>query len=141
MKNRISFYTLVLGFFLFLGVETIQAQPQTLAVVTDTITNTEVDTVALSYVLDAKGDVYDVSYQIVARQLSGTTNLTAKHIVSNSLTGTNWTITTDSLDLDGASNGVITVRDVPNARAGLRIVGTGTQSTEYKIYTRLVRRE
>lgn len=141
MKNRISFYTLVLGFFLFLGVETIQAQPQTLAVVTDTITNGEVDTVALAYVLDAKGDKYDVSYQVVARQLSGTTNLTCKSMLSNALTGNVWTVTTDSLDLDGSSNGLLQLSNLPNARSALQITGTGTQSTEYKIYTRLVRRE
>lgn len=142
MKKRISLiFNMVLGLLFLLGVGTIHAQPQTLAVVTDTITNTEVDTVALAYVLDAKGDVYDVSYQIVCRQLSGTTNLTSKHIVSNSLTGNIWTITTDSIDNDGASNNMMIIRDVPNARSGLRIVGTGTQSTEYKIYARLVRRD
>lgn len=141
MKIKSLFLSLVLGFGFLLGVGSLTAQPQTLSAIVDTITNTEVDTVSLGYVLDAKGDIYDVSYHMVTRQLSGTTNVTAKHIVSNASSGNAWVITADSLDLDGAASGLLQVNALRNTRSGVRIVGTGTQSTEYTIYPRLIRRE
>ena len=141
MKNKSFLISLVFGLVFLLNVGSLKAQPQTIPVILDTITNTEVDTILMPWVLDAKGDLYDVSYQIFAVQGSGTTNLKIKHVVSNSLTGNNWTITTDSLQLSGTSNGLIQVKNVPNARSGIRIVGTGTQVSRLAVYPRLIRRE
>jgi len=137
MKAKYIF--LVLGFSLISLLA--QAQPQTILIAADTITNTEVDTVPIPYVLDSKGYSYDVSYHIVATQLSGTANLNVKHIVSNQNAGNNWFITGDSVTHSGASSSrLMRVNDVINARSGLRVVGTGAQSTRYQIYARLVRR-
>jgi len=117
------------------------AQPSTPDATTDTITSTEVDTVELGYLLDARGDLYTVSYQIDATQLSGTTNLTVKHMVSNAKIGNAWVITSDSLDLDGTSNGIMTITNTPAARSALQITGTGAQSSLYVVRPRIIRRE
>jgi len=141
MKNRFNIFSLVLGLLTLLNVSAF-AQPQNITITPDTITNTEVDTVQLGYVMDAKGDLYTLSYQITSTQLSGTTDLTVKHMVSNEFTGTNWVVSaTDTVDLDGAETVLLEIADVPNARSALQITGSGTQSTRYTIQARMIRRD
>lgn len=138
MKFRI--FSLIFGLMLALSVSVL-AQEQTVAITLDTITNTEVDTIYFPHVMDARGDLYDLNYQVIARQISGTTNITVKHAVSNAKAGNYFTVTTDSIDLDGTSSAIMNLPSQRAARSALVFTGTGTQSSEIRILARLIRRE
>lgn len=138
MKARI-FLMLVLGFVLSMSAI---AQHQPLYTLgPDTLTNGDTVYVTIPRALVDRNAAYDVSYQVEATQLSGTTNLTATHQRSNPYNGDFWITTADSIDLDGSSRDLLEVAGFMGSRTRLQVISTGTQSTAITTYARVIKRE
>lgn len=99
----------------------------------DTITNTEADTLLIPTTLISR---WGYNWTISTTQLSGTQNLSCQLQESNTRTGTDWiavgspVTTSGSTDLDRAVG-----EFVYGVRQRLIITGSGTQSTRYTVTT------
>jgi hypothetical protein len=93
----------------------------------DTITDTEADTITISPLLYS---FWKYNHTVKGVQESGTIDLTLTVQESNALSGDEWyTVATDSVDADGEITSV--TGDNYGVRQRLIITGTGTQSAIY----------
>jgi len=141
---KIRFLILFLGLFLLSIPSSVDAQPRpndSYVFTLDTLANTGTVTFTYPWELDSKKGMYAVSYQVEATQLSGTTDITATVGQSNAKSGSDWVATSDTLDLDGTSDGLITIPLFYGVRSQLSLTGTGTQSTQVKVIARVIQRE
>lgn len=141
MKRILIFLGLVLGFVV--GISNVaEAQVRPLYTLgPDTLTNTDTVYLTVPRTLVDRGGVFDISYQIEAEQLSGTTNITAFEQVSNQYTGGNWISTGDTVDVDGTANVLLNDKGFQHSRHRLMLIGTGTQSTKLDTWIRIAGRD
>jgi uncharacterized protein with beta-barrel porin domain len=93
----------------------------------DTLTDDGTNTFAFSKVTS---DVYDISWQVNATNISGTTDVFVTLEGSNCASCSDWA-TIDTATLSGSTLSHIFVQpNFPALRARVKAVGTGTQSTE-----------
>jgi len=94
---------------------------------TDTITNTEADTIALTPNLFS---FFKSNHTVNATQLSGTSDLDVTIQETNNIDGGEWyTVATDSIATNGGT--VSLTSDVYGIKRRVIITGVGTQSTIY----------
>lgn len=99
---------------------------------TDTITNTEVDTLLIPARLISK---WTGLYHVQTTQLSGTQAIAVDLYQSASTGGTDWVLVDTCADLSGSTDlDKITDATVEGFRQRLRLTGSGTQSTRYTVY-------
>lgn len=137
MKNKILF----LGLFALLAIGLYSFSKESTAeyyapggtyryALTDTITNTEIDTVTfpVNFV-----SLYTALLTVPRTQLSGTTNVTI-YIDESSVTSgvTDWKVI-DTLSGTGATVASFTQDELRGLRYRIRLAGTGTQSSRYTL--------
>lgn len=99
---------------------------------TDTITNTESDTITISSNLLS---AWSYNWTVQMSQLSGTSNISITVQESASKNGTDWiTIGTDSITGTSGTKRIVGAL-VYGQRQRIIITGTGSQSTRYTVYT------
>lgn len=97
----------------------------------DTITDTEADTLVLPVLLYSK---WDYNWTVTTTQESGTTDITAKLYESHLSSGDSWYQLTDTLALSGATDiDRLTGSPVAGIRQRLILTGAGTQTTTYTV--------
>ena len=140
MKNKINFNLYLMGFialFLVIGLfsafkgegsgSTGQYYRPTIAV--DTLTNAETITVSIPQNLLSE---YTYCYQLVRTNISGTTNILAVIDESSNTSGSaDW----KAIDTISGTSGIgrATGDEVYGVRHRVRLVGTGTQSTQFTL--------
>lgn len=140
MKRILIMLGVVLGFMAF-STTSVDAQVKPLYILgPDTLANTDTVYLTVGRTLVDRNGVYDLSYQIDATQLSGTTNITAFEQISNAYSGDLWISTGDTIDIDGTTTVLFNDVGFPHSRHRLMLIGTGTQSTAMTTYVRVVNR-
>ena len=144
MKFQSLITVLLVGILsVFVSVDNAEAQPSpndSYTFTLDTLTNGGTVNFTYPYVVHPLlNGIYAISYQVEATNISGTTDITCFNAQSNDDTPgtTDWVMTTDSVDLDGTSDGLITIPNFYGAQTRCSCTGSGTQSTQLKIIARL----